>query len=860
MTTFYRTRAFRPVAAATSAAALLFALLFASKAFAQLTAPNPKEEPPVAYPTEGDGRAVVVVLELVIDAEGKVEKATETSRAPADAPQLFVDRAIEAASKLAFEPARKDGTAIKSKIPYTIRFVPPASPAPSTSASTSTSTGPKVAPSSSPSSSVAVPAAAVASAEPKAEEPVDIHVAGAKIPPPRAPSDITVDSDILEASPHAKGGDLLATVPGVYVGHVEGDAVANNVFLRGFNAEHGQDIEFKVGGIPVNVPSHIHGQGYADLNFVIPEVVRHLRVVEGVYDPRQGDFSVAGSAYYELGVLPRGYRVKGTVGSFGTRRIVGIWAPREESEETFGAVAIRESNGFGPNNRGGTSASGMVQYAFELPANYRLLVFASAYGARAALPGVVRRDDYDAGRLGYYDTYSFPTATAQSAFSTRTSVGFEIDRIAETGAHVEIVTYATLTTFRIRQNFTGFTMRGTQDPTKVGLGDLIEQSNQDTAIGTTARYRSRRYALSSWLSLFVEPGLSFRTHSSDQTQNLLQPPDNQTWDRRVDATIRGTDLGSYLDLDFRIAKRARLSGGVRADALYYDIDDRLGNFTPTFQQSRHEPGFRRTALGIAWGPRGSLVIDVTPWFSPMIAYGEGYRSPQARQLAEGESAPYTKVRSLEAGARVKLKDDRYLFTLAGYQTTLSDDLVFDPAEATLNKVGPTRRRGFVAYAVVRPWDWFLAAASVTYVHATLQAPPSSSVGDPSPAFKEGQLLPYVPPWVFRLDTALKRPLTKIGTSTLDGRIGGGITAISSRPLPYGQRAKPFSVIDMSAGIRYREVELSLDVYNLLDLRWADTELAFTSNWPTRPTPSAIPARHFVAGNPRTLLASITVTL
>jgi hypothetical protein len=90
--------------------------------------------------------------------------------------------------------------------------------------------------------------------------------------------------------------------PGVYVSRPEGDAVAHEIYLRGFNAAHGQDIEFTVGGVPINQLSHLHGQGYADLNFILPEVVRSIRVTEGVYDPHQGDFAVAGSIDFDLGV------------------------------------------------------------------------------------------------------------------------------------------------------------------------------------------------------------------------------------------------------------------------------------------------------------------------------------------------------------------------------------------------------------------------------------------------------------------------------------------------------------------------------------------------------------------------------
>jgi iron complex outermembrane recepter protein len=842
MTKFYRA----PIVVVASA----LSLLWAAMAFGQLVAPKAKSDPVVEYPTDADGRSVVVTLELTIDTDGSVKDAKEVARTPEDAEQMFVDRALAIGRTLTFSPATKDGQPIVAKIPYKVRFE---APKPATSASSSAI----------PSISAPTPPAPPPPPSASAPAPVssDIHVAGDKIPPPLAASDVVIDNDILETASHQKGGgDLLNAAPGVYVGHVEGDAVANNVYLRGFNAEHGQDIEFRVGGIPVNIPSHIHGQGYADLNFIIPEVVRHLRVIEGVYDPRQGDFAVAGSAYFDLGVLPRGYRAKASAGSFGTRRLVGIWAPKDESEETFGAIALRQSDGFGPNNRGGASASGIIQYAFELPANYRLLILANAYGARSALPGALRRDDYLAGRVGFFDNYPYPTSSAMGASATRTQLGLEIDRLTENGSHLEISTYVTLTSFRLRENFTGFLQRGMEDPNKVGLGDLIEQSNYDTAFGALARYRSQRYQLLSWLSMFVEPGMTFRTSSQDQTQNLLAPPENQIWDRRIDAKIRGTDLGGYLDFAFRMFKRVRLSGGFRANALHYDIDDHLGNFTPSFEKSKHTPGFHRTAFGVAWGPRASLVIDATSWLQPMLAYGEGYRSPQARQLAEGETAPYTTVRSYEAGARAKLLDGKYVFNLAAYQTHLSDDLIFDPTEAALTRVGPTRRRGFVAYAVARPFEWLVAAVSATYVHATLQEPPPASVGDPTPAFKSGQLLPYVPPWVFRADTTVRVPIVKIGRSTLDGRVGGSLQIVAARPLPYNQYADPFGLVDLSTGIRYREVEVGLDVYNLFDRRWNDTELMYRSSWPTREIPSSLPARHFVAGSPRTILASLSVTL
>ncbi|MGZ3420517.1 MAG: TonB-dependent receptor domain-containing protein [Polyangiales bacterium] len=857
MTKFYQPRIARPLAALAAAGLVLVS----ATALAQLVGPKKKGKPIVEYPIEGAGKSAVILVELVIDETGAVTSVTEKSREPADAPDVFAERALAFAKSLSFEPATKDGTPIKSKIDYHVRFVPPA--AASASVSASASAPPSVSASASAPAPVVSAAPAASSAalpEPKIEPPQELDVKGTRLSP-RATSDFVVDEEILALAPHLKGGDLLSSVPGIYVGHVEGDAVANNVFLRGFNAEHGQDIEFRVGAVPINIPSHLHGQGYADLNFIIPEVVRSLRVVEGVYDPRQGDFAVAGSAYYDLGVTKRGYKIKGTTGSFGTRRLVGVWAPEGEAEETFGAVSLRSTDGFG-DNRGGNSASAMAQYAFELPAGYRLLVTGMAYGARSALPGVIRRDDYDLGRIGYYQTYATPTAQAQSAYASRTQLGIEIDRLTETGAHLELATYVAITNFRMRENFTGFLLRGMLDPTKVGLGDLIEQENHDTSIGASARYRSPRYEIAKWLSLFVEPGFEFRMSTQEQGQNLLQPPQNETWDKRVDATVRGTDVGAWLDLDLRFFHRVKVRGGFRADALFYDVDDRLGNFTPIFEQSNHIAGFRRSASGVAFGPRASIEVDATSWLQPVVSYGEGYRSPQARQLEEGESAPYTKVRSMEIGARIKPFGERLTFTTALYRTTLSDDLVFDATEASLQKIGPTKRQGFVAYAVARPWKWLLGSISVTYVHATLEAPPPATADDPSPAFTSGQLLPYVPPWVFRADVGAHHTFTTIGKRALEGKIGGGFSAISPRPLPHGDFSRAVSLLDLNGAVRFGEFELGLDFYNLLDLRWADTEMVFRSNWPSngREIPSTLPARHIVAGNPRTILASLTVNL
>src|SRR5262249_22032310 len=167
---------------------------------------------------------------------------------------------------------------------------------------------------------------------PSSSGALNVNIQGFARPSPRGLGDVRIDRELLDAAPHQQTSEMLSAAPGFFVDHEDGEGLGNDVFLRGFDLDNGSGVEMKVGEGPINIPLHIHGQGYADVNFIIPEVVQSVRVLEGSYDPRQGDSAIVGSAYFNLGVHERGYQVKATYGSFGQARIVGVVAPKEASE------------------------------------------------------------------------------------------------------------------------------------------------------------------------------------------------------------------------------------------------------------------------------------------------------------------------------------------------------------------------------------------------------------------------------------------------------------------------------------------------------------------------------------------------
>ncbi|MEM6961957.1 MAG: TonB-dependent receptor, partial [Myxococcota bacterium] len=604
---------------------------------------------------------------------------------------------------------------------------------------------------------------------------------------------------------------------------------------------------------------HIHGQGYADLGFLISETVDALRVTEGVFAPTQGDFAVAGTIDIDLGSPLEGLRLKSSYGSFRTFRQLAMWSPSSE-ERTLAAVQIRTSDGFG-ENRTSQSASAVVQSEFGT-GDVRYRFVGIAYGVRGSSAGVLRKDDVTDGAVGYYGVYPFATARAQSANQTRLMLGFGAEDLDAGGERSDFFVWGSFDIFRLQGNWTGFIESSRTLEDTSGRGDLIEQQNRTASMGLRAEHRTATRELLGGWNAHAALGLTGRFDSIEQAQNLLDASvRNQTWDERVDAAIRMGDLGLHGEVDTTLFDRLRLRVGARVNALFYDIDDRQGNFTPlTRPDDSFIEGFRRSAYGITWGPRSSLSWQLSPLVTVMAGYGHGYRSAQARLLEDGEQAPFTTVRSADLGIRLNYQD-AFEAKVSAYHTRLSDDVAFEAAEGRLERIGATRRLGAVVYLKATPAHWFTAAGSLTYVDAELLEPPPATAEEPQPSFQSGENLPYVPPIMIRLDAQVRKPLNpSLGGYPLEFQLGTGFTYLSPRPLPYGEFASPVRTLDASVGLSWGPVRARLEGLNLLDRRYAAGEFNYVSNWDPDATASRTPARHFSAGPPRSLMGTVELSL
>lgn len=817
-------------------------------------------EDPIYPATELEGaQHPSVVFQVVIDRDGSVR----SSEVEHSAGEAFDTAAAAALAHWRFEPASRGGVSIASRVRVAVHFELPRFDVPTTEPHAHDVMEVEGGVLDAERHDVHDPDAeairdaaadAANSTEGANVEAQDEDVATARavaVAPPlrnqsRSISDFHLDRRALSLAPHRDAGHLLESAPGMVVTRPEGDVAAHHILLRGFDAEHGQDIELTLDGLPLNQPSHLHGQGYADLGFIIPEVVRGLRVTEGVYDPSQGDFAVAGSADFRLGVEQRGTRIWSEAGSFQTLRSTLVVAPTAESEDTFIAVSARRTGGYGPN-RAGLSASAMAQWGVDVGA-WRFRVLGSLAGARGEFGGVVRRDDINT--VGFYGTYDTPSARAQNAFSARGLLALFGERHGVHDSTTDFSVHVGVTDFRMLANFTGFLEPSQTDPTMPGTGDLLRQQNRTQTLGMRFRHRGERFHLGTAVDGTLEVGVAMRVDQTTQSLSLIDPTTTRELDGRVDATILGSDLGAWVDADVDLGRRASLRGGVRADALFYDV-------------ANHHDATSASAYGIAAGPRASL--DVHPRRGPayVLAYGEGYRSPQALNLRDGERAPYTKVRSADVGlhheASFGVNDEVTLrLRASAFMTHLSNDVVFEASENSVERVGPSRRTGAVISGEFSAWDSFDVRASVTGVRATLLGPPPAVPGDPPEPFVRGTHVPYVPPVVVRIDAGVHHTIANVAGRPVRGALGVGLSHIGARPLTDGANADPFTLLDAHVDFRYRGVALGVSAQNLIGVQYAASEYSYVSNWNPGSAPSNVPERTIAAGTPRTVMFTLEI--
>jgi iron complex outermembrane receptor protein len=813
-----------------------------------------------------------VVLALTVDVDGHVSKVTVIESA---APDLD-EAAVVAARQWTFVPAMRAGKAIASRIRVPFHFAPPAPPPeivaptpppqsePELPSIQAVPQAPAPAPSSAPPAGAPSAAAQTTGAPASGPEEVDVH--GRAPPPNVGASDFNLRVGSLASIPRANASELLKLAPGILLTNEGGEGHAEQVFLRGFDAREGQDIEFTVGGVPINESGNLHGNGYADTHFIIPELVERLRVVEGPFDPRQGNYAVAGSADYELGLEKRGLTAKYTTGSYGTQRGLLLWGPNGESQHTFGGAEVYSTDGFG-QNRDAIRGSAMGQYEGTIGARGTYRITAQGYATHFHSAGLIRQDDYQAGRIGFYDSYDLSSfareQVPEGGDSSRFSAAADIEtRAGDTTLTQQV--FIIKRDMRLLENFTGFLL-DVQEPLQSvhdQRGDMIDLNVHEVTVG--ARGAARWHARALGEPQELEFGYFVRGDAVGGTQQRLEASTGVPYQTDTDLDSQLGDLGLYADANLRATRWVNLRGGVRADALTFDVLNNCAAQTvahpsttnPPIDQSclsqqdmglPREPNQQTATASLAVLPRASLLLGPFAHVILSASYGRGVRSIDPSYITQDVQTPFASINAYEGGVSYAgdVRGASLVARSIFFQTSVDRDYIFDQTVGR-NVLGVgTLRTGWVG-ALRFTGSFFDESANLTLVRATYD--------------DTHLLVAYIPGAVLRSDTALfsELPLHPLG-SPVKGALGVGITYVGPRPLPYGQESEDTFTIDCSGTLEWKNYELGLVVTNLLDAKYRLGEYNYASDFrSTNQPPTLVPERMFSAGAPRQVFATFAI--
>lgn len=666
--------------------------------------------------------------------------------------------------------------------------------------------------------------------------------------------------------PRANAAELLKLAPGILLTNEGGEGHAEQVFMRGFDAREGQDIEFSVDGIPINESGNLHGNGYADTHFIIPELIESLRVVEGPFDPRQGNYAVAGSADYQLGLADRGLSARYTAGSFGTERLVGLWGPPGESTHTFGGAEIARTSGFG-QNRDAQRASAMSQYEGRFGAAGSYRVTAQGYGTHFHSAGVIREDDYRSGRIGFYDSYDASAfareRVPEGGDASRYSLAGDLEtRVGDLALAQQA--FVIKRDMRLLENFTGFLL-DVQEPLQSihpQRGDLLDLNVHELTIGARGSARLG----GTWLDQRQELELGYfaRVDDAAGTQQRLEASTGVPYKTETNLDSQIGDIGLYGDASLRLSRWLALRGGIRAEALTFDVHDNCASQTvahpqvtnPPIDQScltqqdfgrPREPDQVSATSGIALLPRASLIAGPVRGLSASASWGKGVRSVDPSYVTQDVQAPFASITAYDVGVSFNghLRSSTLIARSVFFRTVVDKDLIFDQtAGRNILGVGTTRTGWLGALRLAG--SFFDEAANLTLVRASYN--------------DDGNAVAYVPAAVFRSDTALFHDLPRLVVGrALRGTLGAGVTYVGPRPLPYGQRSENLVTIDASAGLTWGPFQLRFVCTNLLGTQYRLGEYNYASDFHSQPQPTLVPARTFTAGAPRGVFGTFGIT-
>jgi len=622
--------------------------------------------------------------------------------------------------------------------------------------------------------------------------------AGSSALQPTSASAVRISGKEVNAVPFSRPGGALEAVPGLIVTQHSGEGKANQYFLRGFNLDHGTDLAISIDGMPVNMPTHGHGQGYADINFLIPELIQSIDVRKGPYFADQGDFASAGAVAIDyVNKLPHNI-AELTFGSFGYGRALAATSNAVGAGTLLTAFEATKYDGPWQVPDDIRKLNGVLRYS-QGTATDGLTLTAMAYSNGWNSTDQVAQRAIDQGLIDRLGTLN-PT---DGGTSSRFSLSGSWAQWSEYG-QTNVRAYVVRSDLRLFNDFTFFL----DNPVN---GDQFSQLDRRSFGGIDARHAFEwRFA---GLESQTRVGVQSRY---DDIHVGLTKTEQRNWLSTVrDDRVQEGNVGFWTDTTTRWTDWLRTTVGIREDVFAGHV-------------SSDTPQNSGNAQASMASPKAGLVLG--PWYRTEFYANAGYglhsndiRGATITVDPNDKTTPLERVpllvrsRGAELGIRTK-PIDGLTSSLAVFVLDFDSELLFVGDAGTTEPSRPSRRVGIEWTNQYKPLPWLTVDLDVAQTHARFT--------DFDPA---GSRIPGAPAWV--ASSAI----------TLGGDTGwfGALKARYFGPRPLIEdnsvRSQSSLIFNARAGYRFDNgVRVQLDVLNLFNTQTNQIEYYYLSRLPGEP--------------------------
>jgi hypothetical protein len=629
---------------------------------------------------------------------------------------------------------------------------------------------------------------------------------------------------LIEARPTLRPAEVLEYIPGVIVTQHSGDGKANQYFLRGFNLDHGTDFRTEVDHVPVNMPTHAHGQGYSDLNFLIPELVQRIQYKKGPYFAEEGDFSSAGAAdisYYTK--LPQGIGTL-TGGPDGYARAMAANSSDVGAGTLLYGLEAFHNDGPWDNPENYRKLNGVMRFSQGTNADGYTLSLMAYTGKWSATDQIAQRavDQGLIDRFGSLDP-------SDGGKTSRYSFALDRHRVLDNGGVLHVDVYAVKYSLDLFSNFTYFLDNPVQ-------GDQFEQYDNRWVFGLAPTWVfNDKWGGRATTNKF---GIDVRRDNINLALNKTEQRELIGTTRKDYVQQSGTGL--FYENTYEWTDTLRSVAGIREDFYYARVNSNLEANSGTTNAHIASP-----KLSLIYGP-----VAKTEYF---VNWGQSFHSNDARGTTitvnpTSTTTPSPQTPPQQVPALVKSKGEEIgvrteaipnlQSSLALWRLTLASELVFVGDAGTTEASRPSLRRGIEWSNRYIPKPWLIVDLDLSLSHAEFT--------DSDPAGN------HIPGAIDRV--------ASFGISLKDlGQWSGSLFMryFGPHPLTEDNSQVGASSLIWSGRATYKfdqRTQLTLDILNLFDRKANDIEYYYASQLRTETAP--VNDHHFHPAEPRTFRLSL----